>query len=569
MTTLDALPQDNVQRPTVSRPKLIIAGFEPLDRSSHWLNELVSFKTEGSALGMSVRILTLGSADAHVATTLSVEPVLEPLPALDVNAENYVSQLVAFTDTTGLLDPLWTQLDAGELTQQDVIYFPRGHPILIHGIGSWLAQRPQEQRPSVFFRIIGDELTDLETGRFRARAAFYRLACADLRTRPGQERVFFLVNSKAKARTVSRVCGRRPFMMQHHFGRIAADVPVTTPPNPTIYVHLNMRSGRLAVNLGDIIQRVTAAEPSTRFLIKAPAEFLGTLAKLKSRVASFVEVISAEQGVNEYLANLARCSMVWLAYEAQPYRALTSGVFTEAASLGKPVVVPRHTWMDEKIAEGYGVGVTFDDHATSSVAEALLDALRRRDQLGTAAREIAPRLGEETGCRRFIETMIALSRTTPDMEPRYQIGDEIDFSDALDSRCFMRKGWGVTESWGVWTVNRHAELELPVLAKSGERLVLNAFANAFLGKRNQPVRVRVSVAGQQVAEWAFDPTMFRSSQPRWLTAQLPPDASDDPSHILKISFEVDAPKSPLSEGLSIDPRTLGLGLYKLSLNTVV
>ncbi len=99
--------------------------------------------------------------------------------------------------------------------------------------------------------------------------------------------------------------------------------------------------------------------------------------------------------------------------------------------------------------------------------------------------------------------------------------------------------------------------------------MLNAFANAFLGKRNQPVRVAVSVAGQQVAEWAFDPTMFRSSQPRWLTAQLPPDASDDPSHILKISFEVDAPKSPLSEGLSIDPRTLGLGLYKLSLNTVV
>lgn len=68
--------------------------------------------------------------------------------------------------------------------------------------------------------------------------------------------------------------------------------------------------------------------------------------------------------------------------------------------------------------------------------------------------------------------MIALARTTPDMEPSYQIGDEIDFGSALDSRCFMRNGWGVTEPWGVWTVERRAELALPVQAKAGDRLVL-------------------------------------------------------------------------------------------------
>jgi hypothetical protein len=130
----------------------------------------------------------------------------------------------------------------------------------------------------------------------------------------------------------------------------------------------------------------------------------------------------------------------------------------------------------------------------------------------------------------------------------------------------MRAGWGATEAWGTWTVDRRAELELPLHAKSGDRLVLNAFASAFLGKQNQPVRVRVLADGQQIAEWVFNAAMFRSNHPRWLTAQLPSDGSEDPDRILKISFEVDAPKSPLSEGLSIDPRTLGLGLYKLSVS---
>ncbi len=544
-------------------PKLIIASFEPLDQSSHWLNELASFTAEGHALGLSVRILALRSTEAHVAATLSADPVLTPLPALDIDAGNYLSQLMAFTDATDRLEPLWARLDAEDLVAQDMIYFPRGHPMLIRGIGAWLAQRPQDQRPSVFFRIIGDELTDLDTGRYRARAALYRLACSDLRTRAGQERVYFLVNSKAKARTVSRVCLRRPFMMQHHFGRTLAAVPNIVPAKPTIYVHLNGRSGRLATNLGDIIRRVAKANPSVRFLIKAPVEFSEAAAKLKRNPS--VEIISHEQGMADYITNLTRSSLVWLAYEAQPYKALTSGVFTEAASLGKPVIVPQETWMTEKIAEGFGVGVSFDDTAARAVADVLLDAVHRLDQLGAAARTIAPRLGEETGCRRFIERMIALSRTTPDMAPLYQIGDDIDFSSALDSGGFMRTGWGDTEPWGVWTVDRRAELELSFHTKAGERLVLNALASAFFGKRREPVRVHVSVDGQQIAEWVFDAPKFRRYQPQWMTAQLPPHTGDAADRVLKISFEIDAQRSPLSEGLSIDPRTLGLGLTQLSL----
>ena len=134
------------------------------------------------------------------------------------------------------------------------------------------------------------------------------------------------------------------------------------------------------------------------------------IAAPEPEIVASVEILPAEQSTADYLANLARCTMVLLAYEAQPYKALTSGVFTEAASLGKPVVVPAGTWMAEKIAEGYGVGMAFEGPAAASVAEVILQALRSADQLGATAREIAPRLGEETGCRRFIERMMAIGR---------------------------------------------------------------------------------------------------------------------------------------------------------------
>jgi hypothetical protein len=153
------------------------------------------------------------------------------------------------------------------------------------------------------------------------------------------------------------------------------------------------------------------------------------------------------------------------------------------------------------------------------------------------------------------------------MEPRYQIGDEIDFSELLDSRGFMGEGWGETEHWGVWTVFRRAELALQVEAKPGERLVLNAFALAFLGRTKERVCVRVCVADRQIAEWVSDAKDPQAGQFRWMTAVLPRHAGERDGRI-DISFIVEAPMSPHAEGMSDDRRTLGLALGKLSLTKI-
>jgi hypothetical protein len=177
-------------RPTPAATRFVIPGFALLDFSSHWFNELLHFRNESLALGLTSRIIVPRSTEERVAVEIGADRVLDPLPAFDVNAENFVRSAVAFADTASLFAPLRAWLAAESLDSSDIIYFPQGHPILIRGIGSWLSEQADHRRPAVFFRIIGDELTDLDTGRFKARAAFYRLASADLKMRQGRNGCF-------------------------------------------------------------------------------------------------------------------------------------------------------------------------------------------------------------------------------------------------------------------------------------------------------------------------------------------------------------------------------------------
>lgn len=540
--------------------KLVIPAFTLAGQGGHWFNELLRFKNESLDLGLVPRIVVPRSTHEQLAAELGADRILDSLPELDVHA--FVAATLAFADN---LVSLRDWLDAERLDSSDLVYFPQGHPILIHGIGEWLSGRAADSRPAVFFRIIGNELRDIDTGRFRPRAELYRLASASLGNSQVEERVFFLVNSLAKARAISRVLRRRPFMMQHHFGRTPDAGPGADMENPTIYVHLNDRSGRSLASLPETIERVRASEPRARFLLKPSGEIAKQMAGLRLGDSLFDEILPAEMEEAEYLQALARSALVLLAYEAPPYRVLTSGVFTEATSLGKPVIVPEDTWMAEKMAEGYGVGLHFADPTAQSLADVILRGLRDRRQLAADARDLAPRLAEETGCRRFIETMIALSKSVPDMAPVYRIGDPIDFSDTLDCRDFMGSGWSETEPWGTWCLGSRAELSLKIGTIPDAPVFLHILAQAHLPPRRQSrVDVRVYCGTTPIAEWKFSSRDAKAGWPRWFSAPLPP--AEQLGDLLKLSFEITGATSPYAEGLSKDKRLLGLGLIKLSIS---
>jgi hypothetical protein len=97
--------------------------------------------------------------------------------------------------------------------------------------------------------------------------------------------------------------------------------------------------------------------------------------------------------------------------EGEPHaaRSQSSGPFTEAAALGKPVVVPAGTWMSEQLAAGHAAGTIFAKPTAESVADSVIEALQGLDSFAAAAERIAPVIRKENSCQRVLERMLELA----------------------------------------------------------------------------------------------------------------------------------------------------------------
>ncbi len=74
------------------------------------------------------------------------------------------------------------------------------------------------------------------------------------------------------------------------------------------------------------------------------------------KVYSFnnVTLIDRELKENEYYSLLNISDVVLIPYDMGIYYANTSGIFTEAVSFGKPVIVTKNTWMSDNLSIGSG-----------------------------------------------------------------------------------------------------------------------------------------------------------------------------------------------------------------------
>ena len=103
-----------------------------------------------------------------------------------------------------------------------------------------------------------------------------------------------------------------------------------------------------------------------------------------------VALYDSELTSSQYYDLLERADIVLLPYTLENYHSQTSGIFAEALAAGKPVVVPRGTWMARELKES-GAGVTFLPGDRRSLYEACMEAVADWQPLTSKAREASLR----------------------------------------------------------------------------------------------------------------------------------------------------------------------------------
>ncbi|WP_159718942.1 hypothetical protein [Geminicoccus flavidas] len=159
---------------------------------------------------------------------------------------------------------------------------------------------------------------------------------------------------------------------------------------------------------------------------------------------------------------------------------------------------------------------------------------------------------------------LGLGLATPAEVPPYLLGQLLDFSPDHDtSRPYRASGWSIPDLDGTFSNAPEAELILPVQLETNAPLQLQAQAWSFVAKELPRQEIEILVNGRFVTRWEFTLADARGER----TATIPAEVArlQEP---LSIVFRMPNATSPLSLGLSMDARQLGIGLQWLRLDAV-
>ena len=141
-----------------------------------------------------------------------------------------------------------------------------------------------------------------------------------------------------------------------------------------------------------------------------------------------------------YYQHLQSADVVLLPYWRSIYTARTSGVFMEALSAGKPVIVTRDTWMNDQLAQ-HGAGVLCNDRDPIDLALAIRQAAEELPALAQLAIDRCEIWRAIHNPHSLLQALVApLPRSGPALPPRrialfYPWEDFVENRSGASRRC--------------------------------------------------------------------------------------------------------------------------------------
>jgi glycosyltransferase involved in cell wall biosynthesis len=304
----------------------------------------------------------------------------------------------------------------------DLVLFPNIVQYQIEGIRGWLLNLPAERRPRVVIKL--GWLT-FAMPHYRDRqnkellALLYRFAIRRLVS--AHPRTWICSDTEEMVSQFEMICAVKVHLLP--LPVILDDLPSRATGDSRVCVaylgHASLFKG--VQLLPDVIRSVVAQEGAPHFLIQAygDPQLCATLQReLAGFPANAVALTVGAVDAETYRGFLQQAHIVLLPYAKEFYGWASSGIFSEAMSLGKVVIVTADTWLARQLEKFHGGGVTVAALNAQELAGAIRQAVRSLPELSALAAAAAPLWKKHNSPSSFVDTVLGLvARDVPGREP--------------------------------------------------------------------------------------------------------------------------------------------------------
>jgi glycosyltransferase involved in cell wall biosynthesis len=298
------------------------------------------------------------------------------------------------------------QLGPERFTSDDLVYFPNLLQNQLYAVAQWLDRIPADRRPAVavMLRFLNHKMLYMQARKHVEMIPLYYRYAARVLARV-QPRSFLCADTRELAEAYREITGLPVLELPNPMDVSGLDAAPAVPPpdaRPVVVYQGSTSTIRGFHLLPEIIERCAKLQPRPRFVVQiqnpegARSMNLGPVLDHLHRLAGDdLRLVPGALTAADFLGMLREADIVLLPYGPDFYGHGSSGVFTESASLGKVVVVPAGT-MAARQGREYGLGVVAAAKWTGpSLADAVVEAVRRLPELQARAAEAAPRFRRE------------------------------------------------------------------------------------------------------------------------------------------------------------------------------
>ncbi len=298
-------------------------------------------------------------------------------------------------------------LPAGVLARGSLVIFPNVMQNQILGVVQALSALPEAGRPRVVCQLMfaPDWLPWRRSGQLGP--GIYRQAFALARPLLGRSLVFGTENA-AIADLYREGYGIDPIRLPVPFGNVERARPL--PERPVFGFFGVSKNDKGFHLLPEAIRLCRAQGLAADFVVQVQQcghEAETAAAERALRALPYVRVIDGVLTDEAFAAESRKVDAMLLPYDPEVFGMRGSGIFTQSAAAGRPVVAAAGTFAGTSVASGAAEGEVFAPYAAATFAGAILRlAGRLRDSHARAA-QLAGRFAQATSAEAYVDALLA------------------------------------------------------------------------------------------------------------------------------------------------------------------